>query len=284
MLRLTLVTTFALFAFAANSLFARMALGSGDTGPVAFTLIRLWSGAAALYAILAISKGSNETEPSQGWAGAMALFLYALMFSVAYVSLDTGTGALALFATVQLTILGAAAWQGRLARVEVFGAILAFAGFTYLVWPTLGTPSIFGVAAMVLSGVGWGVYTLLGRGAGAPLPLTARNFFRASLVATPLMAAIYLNPSVTLSGAVFAALSGALTSGCGYAIWYSVIPRLSPAVTGVCQLLVPPLAAIMGWVALGEPMGREVLIATILILGGVLVVILGPAIQANRQR
>lgn len=282
-MRILFLTALALISFAANSLLARAALSPGDTGPIAFTLIRLWTGAAALYALLAVTGQLKSIETSRNWAGAGMLLLYALMFSLAYVSLDTGTGALALFATVQLTILGVAAYNGRLQASEAVGAALAFAGFVYLVWPNLGTPGVFGLAAMVLSGIGWGAYTLLGRGAHSPLALTAENFLRASLLSTLLVIGFALAPEISLRGATYAALSGAVTSGCGYAIWYGVLPRLSTATSGVSQLLVPPLAAILGWLVLAEAMAPQALVATGLILGGVLIVILGPRLSVNNR-
>lgn len=280
-MRILLLTSLALIAFAANSLLARAALADGEMGPLVFTLTRLWTGAAALYALLMFTGRLGQASEAQSWAGAGLLLLYALMFSLAYVTLDTGTGALALFATVQLTILGMAASQGRLRMIEGLGAVIAFAGFLYLVWPTLGTPSALGIGAMVLSGIGWGGYTILGRGAKTPLALTAGNFFLASLLATPLVLSLFFSPAITLEGLLYAAVSGAVTSGCGYAVWYAALPKLSPAVSGVSQLLVPPLAAVMGWLALAEPMGEQAVVATVLILSGVLVVLLGPRLLAR---
>jgi len=245
------LTALALIAFAANSLLARAGLITSDLGqnmgPKEFTLIRLLSGALMLALILSVTgkKGQPSSLSQNGsWRGAAMLLLYALMFSLAYVTLDTGFGALCLFTSVQL--------------IEFIGAMIAFTGFIYLVIPALGTPNLSGIIMMAISGIGWGVYTLMGRGARDPLTLTGGNFWRASVLALPLL--IFIAPSVALSnqGIWLAILSGALTSGCGYAIWYAVLPRLSAAMSGVSQLLVPPLAALMGWAALVGK-GREFL-------------------------
>ena len=129
---------------------------------------------------------------------------------------------------------------------------------------------------MALSGIGWGIYTLLGRGAIQPLQLTSSNFTRASILAAPLLALILPSPDISAYGVGLAILSGAITSGCGYAVWYAVLPRLSAAVSGVSQLLVPPIAALMGWAVLGEALTLRLLIATLIILLGLYIVILKP--------
>ena len=286
MIKTLSLTALALIAFAANSLLARAGLITSDLGqnmgPKEFTLIRLLSGALMLALILSVTgkKGQPPSLSQNGsWRGAAMLLLYALMFSLAYVTLDTGFGALCLFTSVQLTILGVAAFRKNLSRIEFIGAMIAFTGFIYLVIPALGTPNLSGIIMMAISGIGWGVYTLLGRGARDPLTLTGGNFWRASLLALPLL--IFIAPSVALSnqGIWLAILSGALTSGCGYAIWYAVLPRLSAAMSGVSQLLVPPLAALMGWAALGENLTLRLIIATLIILSGLYIVTLKPRAQ-----
>ena len=277
-MRTLILTIIALIAFAANSLLARAGLIDPNMGPKEFTLIRLISGAVMLAVILYFSrKKTTSTQTSSGsWWGAAMLLLYALMFSLAYVTLDTGFGALCLFTSVQLTILGVAAARKNLGMIEFIGAAIAFAGFVYLVLPALGTPSRTGIFMMALSGIGWGVYTLLGRGAQNPLALTSGNFLRASLLALPLIILIMPQPTLSLQGIMLAMVSGAITSGCGYAVWYAVLPRLSTAISGVCQLMVPPIAALMGWAVLGEALTLRLIIATLIILGGLYIVSLKP--------
>ena len=277
-MRTLILTIIALIAFAANSLLARAGLIDPNMGPKEFTLIRLISGAVMLAVILYFSrKKTTSTQTSSGsWWGAAMLLLYALMFSLAYVTLDTGFGALCLFTSVQLTILGVAAARKNLGLIEFIGAAIAFAGFVYLVLPALGTPSRTGIFMMALSGIGWGVYMLLGRGAQNPLALTSGNFLRASLLALPLIILIMPQPTLSLQGIMLAMISGAITSGCGYAVWYAVLPRLSTAISGVCQLMVPPIAALMGWAVLGEALTLRLIIATLIILGGLYIVSLKP--------
>ncbi len=280
-LRLIGLTSLALTAFAANSLLARAGLISPHMGPIEFTLIRLISGAVMLMILLALRLETRCKAKAGSWWGATMLLLYALMFSFAYVSLDTGLGALCLFTAVQLTILGVAAYRKSLNLIEGFGAVLAFAGFVYLVWPQIGGSGGTAIFMMALSGIGWGGYTLLGRGAQAPLILTAQNFTRAALMALPLTGFILISPHISAQGVLYAVMSGAVTSGCGYAIWYAALPRLSRPIAGVCQLLVPPLAAFMGWAVLGEVLTPRLLVATLIILGGLMITTLKPAHRSS---
>jgi len=278
-LRLIGLTSLALIAFAANSLLARAGLISPNMGPIEFTLIRLISGALMLMLLLALRPETHDKTKAGSWWGAAMLLLYALMFSFAYVSLDTGLGALCLFTAVQLTILGVAAYRKSLSLIESFGALLAFAGFVYLVWPQIGGSGGAAIFMMALSGIGWGGYTLLGRGAKAPLVLTARNFTRAAFMALPMGVFILASPHISVQGVIYAVISGAVTSGCGYAIWYAALPRLSRPIAGVCQLLVPPLAAFMGWAVLGEVLTLRLLLSTLIILGGLMIVTLKPPLS-----
>jgi len=288
-LRLTCLTLLTLSAFAANSLLARAALESGDMGPSEFTLIRLVSGALMLTILWHLSRHSPAQlalDPAvdtplartfvarlKSWAGAGALCLYATLFSFAYLKLDTGTGALCLFASVQITILTYAGLNRDLSRQDAIGAAIAFSGFVYLVYPALGTPSALGFFFMTLSGIGWGIYTILGRRTTTPLGHTQTNFWRASLISLPLSLLIFPDPKLSSMGIGLALASGMFASGLGYAIWYSVLPHLKSSLAASLQLLVPPLAAIMGWVVLGETLSLRFWLALAIIIGGLWIVI-----------
>lgn len=275
-MRLSFFTALALIAFAANSLLARAALQNGDAGAAEFTLIRLISGAFILAALLASQKRPILTAGS--WSGGLMLLLYAGAFSFAYLKLDTGTGALALFTAVQLTILSWAAFKTGLSKTEIAGSAMAFAGFIYLLLPAinmsaLDVDSLSGFGLMVASGIGWGVYTIIGQSSQNPLAQTGGNFWRASLLALPLLIWIYPSHSLSLFGIGLAITSGAVTSALGYAIWYAVLPKLSSTLAATLQLLVPPLAALMGWSLLGEEMSLRLLVALIVISAGIGLVI-----------
>src|SRR5258705_6399393 len=222
-LRLTLVTLFAMIAFAGNSLLCRMALKHSGIDPASFTTIRIVSGAITLWLIVRVHGGTAGLLGN--WPSALALFVYAAAFSFAYVSLSAGTGALLLFGAVQATMIGYSRWTGnRLAGRQKLGLLLALGGLVGLMLPGLSAPAPSGSLLMVAAGVSWGVYSLHGRGGGDPLRVTAGNFMRAVVPTALVSAAMLPAASLDRSGVGWAVASGALASGYGYWIWYTPLP------------------------------------------------------------
>ncbi len=262
----------AMLAFAGNSLLNRFALIDGEAGAWSFTLIRLISGALILM-ILSRFKWKHGS-----WAGGLTLLHYAGGFSYAYLYLDAGLGALILFAMVQFTMLSAGIFAGeRLGVFQGIGAMIAFFALFGLLWPSgsefRAAPTLMlSYLAMSAAGVGWGLYSLLGRTAQDPLVTTAGNFCRASLIAVFLAVPIFYAfpeaiPSKNSVGA--AIISGALTSGVGYAIWYAALPKLTRLNAGIMQLSVPAIATIGGVLFLGEYLTLQSVVSTGLVLMGV---------------
>ncbi|WP_240009535.1 DMT family transporter [Marinomonas algicola] len=280
-IKLVLGTVLALVAFAANSIFCRLALGAGVIDASGFTLIRLFSGTITLIILwLLLNKSTKKTESYRtlmqfgSWKGAFYLFIYALSFSYAYLTLETGLGALILFAAVQITmILTNILMGGRLSRSEWCGVIIAFSGFVYLVSPTITSPSLEGFLLMTASGVAWGFYSMNGKSSKKPLEDTLGNFVRTLPALIFLFVATFDALSLTVTGVIFALASGVLASGLGYAIWYSILPLLKGTTPAVLQLLVPVLAAIGGVFFVGEAFSLHVLLSSSFILGGVLMVL-----------
>jgi len=270
----------ALVCFAANSILARLALRSGHIDPASFTAIRLASGALALGLLLQLNqaRAASAARRSNQWTAALLLFLYAAPFSFAYVTLPTGTGALVLFGAVQLTMMGFAVGSGERPRLlEWAGLVIALAGLVYLNLPGLGAPSPVGTGLMAIAGVAWGLYSIRGRRADAPLRQTATSFLLATPMGVALFAARLGQFHSTSAGVACAVASGAIASGGGYAIWYSALPRLSVARAGTIQLAVPVLAALAGVMLLGEQVSLRLVLSAVAILGGV-----GLAISARR--
>lgn len=276
LLKTSLLTALALIAFAANSVLCRLALGNGTIDAASFTGIRLLSGALALFIILSI-KGNNKGVLSTGsWTAGFSLFLYAITFSYAYLSVDTGTGALILFGSVQITIILLSLIScTRLHISEWSGVIIAFTGFIYLILPSITTPSITGFILMAISGISWGIYTLRGRNSKNPLMDTTYNFLRTTPFVALLAVFTMQNLNYSLTGIVLALLSGAITSGLGYTIWYIALGGLSSTQAAVIQLSVPIIAAIGGVVFVSEVITARLIIAAAVVLGGILIVILG---------
>ena len=272
------LTGITLIAFAANALLCRLALGAGQIDPASYTSLRLVSGAAALWAILAWSNRSSDRKPASAgsWASAAMLFLYAVTFSFAYVSLDVGTGALILFGAVQACMILAGLRGGeRPHRVEWLGLLVALAGLVYLVSPGISAPAPLGAVLMAIAGVAWGVYSLRGRNDGEPVRATAMNFLRAAPFA--LLVSLLMQEHLQLSahGITLALCSGALASGLGYVLWYAALKGLSATRAAIVQLAVPAIAAAGGVLFLSEVITLRLMLASAMILGGVALALRG---------
>lgn len=280
-MRLFGLTLLTMIAFAANSVLNRVALAGELIDPASFAVIRLFSGAAVLALIVLTRSGTKPALlTSRRAAGLPALLAYMLGFSFAYVSLDTGVGALVLFGGVQITMFaGALAMRERVPAAKWLGALIAAGGLAWFLWPAPGTgidpvgASLMGVAAL-----GWGIYSLLGRGARNATAETAANFALAAPVS--LLALLAVTPHVSLQGGALAALSGILMSGLGYALWYAILPRLAASTAAIAQLSVPILAAIGGIVLLGEALTARFIIAAIIVLGGIGLSVVAPRMRA----
>lgn len=267
----------ALCAFAANSVLCRLALAEQAIDPAGFTLVRLLAGAIVLAALVAI-KAQNPVRELQAvagnWRGASSLFIYAMSFSLAYVTLSTATGALVLFGSVQLTMV-LSSWFGgsKLSRGELAGLLLASSGLAVLLLPGITTPSAVGFGLMVLAGIAWGFYTLNGRQSDKPLFDTAGNFIRTipMLMLTLPLAWPWLD--ISSRGLVLAMVSGAIASGLGYVIWYYALPALTSIQAGVLQLAVPLLAALGGVIFVNEAFTLRFAVAALLTLGGIAIVL-----------
>jgi drug/metabolite transporter (DMT)-like permease len=272
-LRITALTSLAMVAFAGNSLLCRIALKNASIDAASFTIIRLISGAVMLWLIVHVSRSTHTGRGN--WLSAVALFVYASGFSFAYMSLPAATGALLLFGAVQATMIGHGMWAGeRLRKLQLVGFVLALGGLIGLLLPGLSAPPLTGALLMLSAGFAWGIYSLRGKGAGDPTKVTAGNFLRAVPIAAGLCLLMYSSTSVDATGFCCAVFSGALTSGIGYAIWYTALPALKATHAATVQLSVPVIAALGGIVFLGEPLSPRLVLASVAILGGIVLVIL----------
>jgi drug/metabolite transporter (DMT)-like permease len=296
-----ILTLVAMIAFAGNSLLCRLALKQTSIDAASFTLVRILSGATALWLIIRIRRrlmadraasslverspaSSSVTRRSPplhagNWPSALALFAYAAAFSFAYKSLSAGTGALLLFGAVQATMIVWGLRKGeRVYAVQIAGLVVALTGLAVLLFPGLSAPPLSHSILMLGAGVAWGIYSLRGKGERNPTSATAGNFLRAVPLAA--IVSLILLPSVRLDrgGIGYAVLSGAIASGLGYVIWYTALSGLKATVAATVQLSVPVLAATGGILLLGEPITLRYLVASIAVLGGIALV----ALEKNR--
>jgi drug/metabolite transporter (DMT)-like permease len=293
--RIFILTLLAMIAFASNSLLCRAALKGSSCDPATFTLARIFAGAVALWLIMSARRiAITDTQATPGfstsarltrhlllqngnWISAAALFAYAAGFSFAYASLSAGTGALLLFGAVQATMILWGLHKGeRLSTLQIAGFVIAVTGLVVLVFPGLSAPPLAGSVLMAGAGIAWGIYSLRGKGEQNPASVTTGNFLRAVPFAAALSIIFAPWMHVHLSGITYAIVSGAVTSGLGYVIWYSALPGLKAVSAATVQLSVPVLAATGGILLLREPITLRYLLACLAVLGGIALVVATP--------
>jgi drug/metabolite transporter (DMT)-like permease len=281
-MRLISLTALTMLAFAANSILTRMAIEGGHIDPSSFAAIRIVAGAVALTMILILRGGRLPLFERARIVGALSLAGYMIGFSLAYATLDAGLGALILFGVVQVTIFVYGALRGAVPSPrQLSGAGVAFIGLIIALWPSEGSSSsVAGTVLMVIAGLGWAAYTLAGRGATNPLAATAANF----VLATPLLLVILIGQSLNANvvGIGLAILCGAVTSGLGYSLWYSVLPKMTSTTAAIVQLSVPVIAIGAGAVFLGEAVGVVIIIAATLVVGGIALAVTTRSIPKDR--
>ena len=277
-------TAAALVGFAANSLLTRGALAASRIDPASFLAVRFGSGTAALWFLSRSRERSTQPDPANNWPSALALAGYGVLFTFAYTRIGAGLGALTAFGAVQTTMIAAGVRAGeRPSWIDVGGLLIAIAGLLTLTVPGATAPPIIGIALMAGAGICWGVYSLRGRRSRDPLVSTADNFMRTVPIGLAVLALGWQSAFVTPMGVLLAVISGAVTSGVGYALWYAALPQLTAWRAAVIQLLVPVLTVAAAIVMLGESMTTRIAVAGALIIGGVLLSLTAPRTPRNAQ-
>ena len=266
-MRLVALTAFVLVGFASNSLLTRAAINGGHLDPWTFMLVRLLTGTAML-AVLVRLRGTPSRDRGS-WLMSLGLGGYAVLFTLAYVRIAAGPGALLLFGTVQLTMFIASHAHGeRLSARHWTGVALAVAGFLVLTLPGLTAPDPLGALLMAGAGLSWGIYSLLGRRSTDPLSVTADNFLRASAIVLIAAVAVGLRGPYSVTGFVLATASGAVASGLVYAAWFALLPALPVWRAATIQLAVPVIIALGATIVLAEPLTTRLGAALVLMVVG----------------
>lgn len=281
--KLFILILITLFFFSANSILARTALLENYIDAYSFTFIRLFSGTIVLLAILYIKEKTLAIKLKENWISSFMLFLYAITFSYSYLNLDAGIGALILFAVVQLFIIFIALVKKEtLNRKKSIGIILAFAGLFYLLYPEESYKlSFIHVLLMVIAGISWGFYTILGKNSTNALQHTADNFLKSLVFITAFYFIFVSQTYITLNGIILASISGAITSALGYSLWYLILPKIQIITSGIIQLLVPPIAILLAVIFLNEELSFKLFISTDIILAGISIAILSKRKKTN---
>lgn len=281
-MKIIILTAIAMIAFAANSVLCRLALEGQHIDAASFTSIRLAAGTVALLGILLLRWPSFVIR-RPNWMTIGSLFAYMACFSFSYQYLDTGSGALILFGAVQLTMISAALLAGeKLSLMSSSGLCVAVGGLLVLLFPGIAVPNPLGAMLMGIAGIAWGFYSLGGRGATDPTAATAANFLYALPIALTLSVLSFGSAAIEPYGVALSIVSGAITSGLGYTVWYQALPLLSATRAASVQLSVPAIAAIGGVLILSEPVTLRLVVATILLIGGISLVLWNRSMKSVR--
>ena len=265
-----------MIAFAANSVLCRLALNETSISPLLFTAVRLISGGIILLPIIYWNRKNIKLDLIDSIKKGIPLFTYALFFSLAYIQIGAGIGALILFATVQITMIGFSIFKGtRLNKIEWSGFVLAFGGLVFLLLPGLSSPPSKSAALMLISGISWGVYSLLGKGVKQPIISTSKNFLVATILSLFLFFFIKQEIIIYDRGFILAFISGAVTSGIGYVLWYLTLREITTTIASIVQLSVPIIAALGGVIFISESLSFRLIVSTLLIFLGIFLTIKG---------
>ncbi|CAB1214674.1 DMT family transporter [Acinetobacter bouvetii] len=262
----------AMLAFAANSVLCRLALAESQIDPMSFSLIRVCSGAVVLLVLYLFSAQKAKIE----WSlkNGFYLALYIVAFSAAYLHIDAGVGALLLFGTVQLSMVGYGLCHGEKINMRRgIGLGIAIIGIFILLLPGTTAPNLVYAAMMVFSGIGWAMYSITGKKMQNPLASTLANFVLAIPFVLLAYAVFYAQSFALPQGVLLAMLSGGLASSGAYVLWYAIVKQIDRVMASSVQLSVPCLAIVGGALFIGEPLSLRIVISAAIVLAGIGLVI-----------
>lgn len=262
----------AMLAFAANSVLCRLALAEQQIDPMSFSLIRVASGAVVLWMLYLFSAQKAKIE----WSlqNGFFLALYIVAFSLAYLHIDAGVGALLLFGTVQLSMVGYGLCHGEKINLRRgAGLCMAIIGIFILLLPGAAAPNLGYAAIMVLSGIGWAMYSIAGKNMQNPLASTLANFVMAIPFVLLAYVVFYTNSFALPQGILLAVLSGGLASSGAYVLWYAIVKQIDRLTASSVQLSVPCLAILGGSLFIGETLSWRMIISAVIVLTGIALVI-----------
>jgi drug/metabolite transporter (DMT)-like permease len=253
-----------------------MGLGTGRMDAASFMAVRIVAGAVVLAVLVRARSGSWQALRGRGGGlgvtGPVALVAYAAPFSFAYVRIGAAAGALILFGSVQLTMIAWGLARGERPGARTWlGLALAAAGLAWLTVPAISRPDPVGSVLMVVAGGAWGAYSIAGKRAPDALAANARSFVWAAPLALAIAAVAAASSSLKVDprGVGLALVSGGVTSGLGYAIWYRALRGLTATKAAILQLAVPIIAALGAVALLQERVNPRLGVAGLAVLGGV---------------
>lgn len=259
-----------------NSIFCKLALSNNYIDAFSFTFFRLFFGAITLLLIYFYKSKKISILPKSNWLSSFMLFLYAICFSYSFLDINAGFGTLLLFAVVQMVMVAFSLFfKEKINLQKIIGIFLALFGLIYLLYPKESFEvSLFHAFLMIIAGIAWAVYTVLGKKSSDALYNTMDNFIK-SLVFVGILYILFLpeNSFISQNGLLLAFISGSLTSAIGYVLWYEILPKLQYIPAGVIQLFVPIISIIISIIFLNESLSTTLFLSTIIIFTGIILTI-----------
>lgn len=286
---LFILITLSLIFLSLNSILCKIALVNEYIDAYSFTFFRVFFAFLTLLILITLRESKKESKLKKislkgNWLSSFMLFIYAIGFSYSYLNLEAGFGTLLLFTAVQLTMLITSLFYKEKININKFiGIILAFIGLSYLLYPSKDFDiSYFHLTLMIISGVAWGVYSVIGKNSKDALFNTYDNFFKALIFTLIFFVFVLFNTlQISVNGILLSFLSGSITSAIGYVIWYKVLPSIKIVTASILQLLVPVIAIILSVLFLGEVFTMKLLIATLLVSVAVLISVVNKDTNQN---
>ena len=214
-----------LLFFALNSILARVAISTQNIDAFSFTLLRIISAMFILLCLCFYKNKSLKIDLKSNYLSGFMFFLYAICFSFSYTNMLAGIGTLILFAVVQLTmIILALFFNEKLTFNKIIGILIAFLGLVYLLYPKYDFEiSYFHTLLMFLSGIGWAVFSVLGKKSQNAIVNAADSFLKAFIIAI-IFAIFYIlvfnnDLKIDFFTSFLAIISGGITTAFGVFIW-----------------------------------------------------------------
>lgn len=274
--KFTLFLLLSLFFLALNSIFCKLALSNNFIDAFSFTMYRVLFGSITLILIYLYKRKKLQFSTKKNWLSSLMLFSYAICFSYSFLNIEAGVGTLLLFAVVQLVmVIFSLFHKEKINFQKIAGIFLAMAGLIYLLYPKQSFElSLFHAFLMIIAGISWAVYTVLGKKSSDSLYNTTDNFAKALIF----VVIFYLlfspeNSFISEKGILLAFISGSLTSAIGYLLWYEVLPKMQLITAGIIQLFVPVISIVISIVSLNENLTFTLFLSTVIIFAGILLTI-----------
>ncbi len=265
-----------LLFLASNSIFCKLALVNNYIDAYSFTLLRLLFGAITLVLIYFYKTKKIYFSKKINWLSSFMLFSYAICFSYSFINIDAGIGTLLLFTVVQIVMVLFSLFQKEKITVQkFFGVILALFGLAYLLSPKDSFEiSLFHAFLMIIAGVSWAIYTILGKKSSDSLYNTMDNFVK-SLIFIVIFYILFLpeNIFITNKGLFLAFVSGSITSAIGYVLWYEVLPKMQFITAGIIQLFAPIISIVISIIFLNESLSMTLFLSATMIFIGIILTI-----------